>query len=261
MTLLIGANLDLYTIVWADTRTTSYYPVIGPIHQDGDHKIIVSNAGLLTGSGNKDVLDFVKQEFLSKDFLHTNDILDFMKKEVIPMIEDFQIRYPYMNIITCFLLSYITTLNNETKLRLALIHPQWDYDMGFYDDSIVIMPHDASEESARIHNETLRQSLIKLDNRISTQASDDEYIGFLLGSIISNVKIIAKHFTQISQESSCVSHDLDIVRHILNGSLIYFYGKSCDIMKGIVKFSIIPVARQFRVFSPAIFDEGETIEI
>jgi hypothetical protein len=32
-------------------------------------------------------------------------------------------------------------------------------------------------------------------------------------------------------------------------------------MKGIVKFSIIPVARQFRVFSPAIFDEGETIEI
>ena len=87
MTLIIGANLNHYTILAADTRTSWTHPFLGECHRDHNHKIAVCKMGLIAGSGYVDALDSVKEELLKKEIFHTDEVLNIINKSAIPKIK------------------------------------------------------------------------------------------------------------------------------------------------------------------------------
>jgi hypothetical protein len=64
MTLLIGANLQDYVLVAADTRASWHDPLHGYCYEDGDHKIVACPLGLVTGSGYVGALNAVKRTLM-----------------------------------------------------------------------------------------------------------------------------------------------------------------------------------------------------
>ncbi|NQU73300.1 MAG: hypothetical protein HQ547_01140 [Candidatus Omnitrophica bacterium] len=259
MTLLIGANLNHCTVIAADTRTSWRHPLLGDTHTDGDHKIAMCTLGLVTGSGYVDALDPVKKELLSKEIMHTDQILTIVQQKALPKIEELRKNNLRIRDKTCFLLSYCTISDNAKLLRLALIHPDWEYKLAFYDSVVVAMPSDSSEEESIKYNKVVTADLIRLENKEfmaqETIAKD------ILVNLYSNVKSIAKHFHEISKKSKYVSPDMDFAALLLNGAIIYGYGESSEIMKGIFRMSVIPPAHQTQFLTPELFKKGNKINI
>jgi len=259
MTLLIGANLKHYTILAADTRTSFSHWFWGESHKDRTHKIAMCNFGLITGSGYVNALDSVKKELLSKDITHTDEFLEVVEKFAVPEIENLIRENPGIKHNTCFLLSYRTILDDERKLRLSLIHPKWNYQLGIYEKAVVVMPTDFNEEKVDKYNNLLNEELIFFEN--NEKYSDVEYAKNLYKNIYKNIQIVAKYFNEISQQSAYVSQDVDVTAYLLNGNYIYTYGETNDLMQGIMKLANIPSSHQTRFLTPDIFKEGKKIDI
>jgi hypothetical protein len=257
MTLLIGANLKHYTIVAADTRTSWSQLPFGRMYRDGDHKIIMCDLGLITGSGYTDALELVKKELLTKVIFHTDEFIEIINQRALPKINELHRTNPQARDNTCFLVSYRTVLNNENMLRLALFHPKWNYQLGYYEDVTVVMPADSKEEEVEKYSLFLREHLVKFNDK---GLSDDEYVENLFTGILDNIKIIAKCFCEISQQSFFVSQDMDFAALLLNGTVIYGYGESNKLVNGNFKMSIIPSSHQSHILTPDIFKEGEQIK-
>lgn len=255
MTLLIGANLKEYTILAADTRISWHHPLFGFItHRDGDHKIAMCNFGLVTGSGYVDALEAVKKELLTKEINHTDEFLEAVKRLALPKVEEMLKVNPWVKNKTCFLMTYKTKLNENECLRLALVHQQWDYKIGFYEKAVISMPADSSNEECEKYNADLIQKLILFDYN-----GEDEYIKNFLLNLYNNIKIIAQYFNEISQKSLYVSQDMDFAVQLLNGTVIYGYGDSSKIKEGALHLSIIPAPNQARFLAPEVFKEGKDI--
>jgi tetrahydromethanopterin S-methyltransferase subunit F len=254
MTLLIGANLKHYTIIAADTRTSWHHPFFGNSHKDGDYKIAMCNFGLITGSGYIDALEAVKKELLSKEINHTDEFLEVVKRLALPKIDELHKNNTLIKDNTCFLLSYI---NNDRQLRLALIHPKWNYQLGFYEDAIISMPSDSSDVESEKYRGDLIKKLIRFDNK---ENNNEEYGKSLFMNLYNNIRIIAQYFNEISQKSNYVSRDMDFAALLLSGTVVYGYGDSCQVMNGALQMSIIPAAHQTRYLTPDIFKEGKNID-
>jgi hypothetical protein len=229
MTLLIGANLDHYTIVAADTRTSWTDPSLGECHRDGDHKIVWCSLGIITGSGYINALDTVKNELLTKEISHTDQVLQIIKRRALPEIEDLHRRHPDVEDNTCFLLSYRTAINSRIVLRLSIIHPDWNYQLVHWADSIPVMPNDLIGEVEK-YAEFLRKNLIKFEGQ---DPSNKKYTAALFSNLSDNMKIIGTCFHEISKQSSQVSRDLDFAALLLlDGSAIHGHGKADQVMQG-----------------------------
>ncbi|MBU2634800.1 MAG: hypothetical protein KJ674_06200 [Nanoarchaeota archaeon] len=253
MTLLIGADLKHYTIIAADTRITWHHPFLGDNHKDGDHKIAMCNFGLITGSGYVDALEPVKKELLNKEINHTGEFLEIVKGIALPKVEELLKNNPQVKDNTCFLLSY---RNTDGLLRLGLIRPQWNYELGFYEDAVIVMPSDSSNEEAEKYTKELIEKLIKFEDK---EYSDADYGKNLFMNLFDNVRIIAQYFNEISQKSVYVSRDMDFAALLSSGAVVYGYGESIKVMNGALQMSIIPATHQTRYLTPEIFKEGKNI--
>ncbi|MFA5063801.1 MAG: hypothetical protein WC578_07045 [Candidatus Omnitrophota bacterium] len=193
---------------------------------------------------------------LSKEINHTDEFLEIVKRLALPKVEEMIKNDPLVKNNTCFLMSYGTILNDNACLRLALIHPQWNYQIGFYEKAVISMPSDSSN----IESEECSAGLIeKLTNFDNYGNDDKDYGKNLFLSLYNNVKIIAQYFNEISQKSIYVSRDMDFAAMLSSGTVIYGYGESCKVMNGALQMSIIPAAHQTRYLTPEVFKEGKNI--
>ncbi|MFC1496301.1 hypothetical protein ACFL52_02685 [Candidatus Margulisiibacteriota bacterium] len=78
MTFVIGIQSDFYNIVAADTRVTNLF---GTCYQDGEHKIINCNLGLVSGSGWVAILNGVKEKLLSAVITNTDQVTNIIRGE------------------------------------------------------------------------------------------------------------------------------------------------------------------------------------
>jgi hypothetical protein len=259
MTLLIGTYLTHYTIIAADTRTSWNHPILGKYHKDGDHKIVMCSFGLVTGSGYVDALESVKKELLTREILHTNDVLQIINQKALPKIENLHKYTPGIKDNTCFLVSYRTAIDGEVILRLSLLHPNWEYQLAYYENPIVVMPTDSSEEEAEQYSKSLKNVLISLDEK---RLLAEDYAKDILTNLYENINLISGYFYEISSHKSrYVSRDLDFAALMLDGTVIYGYGNSDEVMKGEFKMCVIPYCNKTRILAPDIFAEGKTIYI
>lgn len=255
MTLLIGANLKEYAIIAADTRISWFN---GLFHKDQDHKIALCEFGLITGSGYVDALDSVKKELLKKTISHTDEIYEIVNQYARPLIEQLEKDYPNSQHNTCFLITYATLVENKKTLRLAILHPEWNYKLGFYEKSAVVMPSGSLEESIRKYSTFLDERLVDFPKDVD----DDKFTEAFFENFFTNIHPIAQCFHEISQISKFVSNDIDYAVTLLNGTVIYGYGKSEELMNGKnLRFSIIPASPNTKFLTPEIFKEGKKIEI
>jgi hypothetical protein len=229
MTLLIGANLQTYVIVVSDTRASWQDPIKGFCFKDGDHKIVSCGLGVVTGSGYVSALNAVKEKLMATEITHTHQIINIIKQNALPKIKAITTYYPESSEQTCFLICYETVTNGHQTLRLALLHPKWDYQLGLYYDATVVMPSDSTNEEADKYRILLRDKLIPVEPNGST--GEDLSQG-LMASLRENISMIGKLFYEISNKSIQVSPDMDIAIMFLDGSLIYGYGLSDNIRNG-----------------------------
>ena len=254
MTLIIGANLNHYTILAADTRTSWTHPFLGECHRDHDHKIAICKMGLITGSGYVDALDSVKEELLKKEIFHTDEVLNIINESAIPKIKLLNRNNP--NSIkhkTCFIISYFTKLDNKDILRLAFLHPELNYQLNIVEESHIVTPGDTNEKYYEKYNKILREGLHRC--KVSNY-SDKEYMVNVLKNICKNAIFIAKCFYEISKVSNLVSSDFDFAALLLNEMVVYGYGITKEVKSGKLSFRILHRSNQTRILTPDILKEG-----
>ena len=255
MTIIIGANLNHYTILAADTRTSWTHPFLGECHRDHNHKIAVCKMGLITGSGYVDALDSVKEELLKKEIFHTDEVLNIINESAIPKIKLLN-RNNLSSIKhkTCFIISYFTKLDNKDILRLAFLHPEWDYQLNIVKESIIVMPGDTNEKYYEKYNKILHEGLHKY--KVSNY-SDKEYMVSVLKNICKNTIFIAKCFYEISKVSNLISSDFDFAALLLNEMVVYGYGNIKEVKSGKLRFRFLNRSNQTRILTPDILKEGD----
>ncbi len=254
MTLLIGANLGSYTILAADTRVSWFH---GLLHKDGNHKIAKCQFGLITGSGYVDALEAVKKELLKKTIEHTDQILGIINTTALPLLNQLLQNYPNDKSKTCFLITYATQVENSEVLRLALLHPSWEYKLAWGDKTTVVMPGDSGKEDGNLYLNRLNKELLNFE--ISCD-DNREFLSKFFDNFIINIKCIARCFDEISLFSKFVSKDMDYAITLKGGMVIYGYGLSSELKEGRnFRFSIIGSSCQTRFLTPEIFKEGEQI--
>ena len=258
MTLIIGANLNHYTILATDTRTSWSHPLLGKCHRDQDHKLVMCNMGLITGAGYVNALNPVKEELLKKEISHTDEILEIINELAIPEIELLHKNDPNIKDNTCFLISYFTSINNENILRLLLLHPDWEYQLNYIKQSIILMPNDIDKKYIEKYNKILHKGLHKFKE---SQYTEKEYMVSIFTSIFINATFFAECFYEISKISNFISLDIDFAALLLNGMIIYGYGDSKEVKRGKLSLSIIPNFNRSRILTPDILKEGKIINI
>lgn len=251
MTLLIGANLQTYVIMFADTRASWQDPIKGYCFNDGDHKIVSCGLGLITGSGFVSALSAVKAELMASQIKHTDQVIDIIKRKALPEIQGITACYPKLSEQTCFMISYRTVTDGQLTLCLALMHPNWDYQLGLYDDAIVVMPSDSTNEEAKRYRVLVREKLVHLELREPTH---EEFAKGFLANINENISIIGQLFYEIAQKSSHVSPDLDFAVMLLEGSLLYGYGLSEEVRNGEFKYFLVANGEQSTILNPGMTD-------
>jgi len=149
------------------------------------------------------------------------------------------------------MISYRTVIDGQLILRLALMHPKWDYQLGFYDDAIVTMPSDSTNEEAKRYRFLVRKKLVHLE---LIETTHEEFTKGLLANIKENISIIGQLFHEIAQKSSHVSPDLDFAVMLMEGSLLYGYGLSEEVRNGEFKYSLIANSNQSTILNPGMTD-------
>lgn len=259
MTLIIGANLNHYTILAADTRTSWWHPLLGKWqHRDHDHKIAICKMGLVTGSGYTKALDSVKKELLKKEIYHTDDVLKIINELAIPEIELLHKYYPNMKDNTCFLISYFTSSDNEKILRLSILHSKWKYKLCIIKEPYTVMPSDTNEKYCEKYNKILNEGLHRFKE---CNYSEKEYIASIVTNIYKNAIVFAECFYEISKISNFVSGDFDFAAFLSNEMVVYGYGNSKEVKSGKLRLSIFHRSNQTRILTPDIFKEGDIINI
>lgn len=256
MTLIIGANLNHYTILAADTRTSWMHPFFGECHKDHKHKIAMCKMGLIAGSGYVNALDPVIEELLKREISHTDEVLKIINELAIPEIELLHKHDPNIIDITCFLISYFTSSDNENILRLAFLHPEWEYQLNIVKESIIVTPRDTNEKYYKKYSKILHEGLHRC--KVSNY-SDKEYMLSVFTNICKNAIFFAKCFYEISKVSNFVSGDFNFTALLLNEMVVYGYGNSKEVKSGKLSLRIFHRSNQTRILTPDIFKEGDII--
>lgn len=259
MTLIIGANLNNYVLVAADTRTSWNHPIFGESFKDHDHKIVNCKIGLVTGSGYTRALNSVKEELLRREINHTNEIEEIVNEKAIPKIRLLNKNYPEVKNKTCFLISYFTrTGTKQNILRLAFLHPDWNYKISIVKESIIVMPSDSQKEEVDEYSSKLSKGITK---RTTIYNPENILNESAIENITENLLFTANCFSEISKKSKYVSEDFDYTVLLANGAIIYFYVASSGFKKGHLKYSVFHRNNHSYVLSPKICLERKSFEI
>lgn len=258
MTLIIGANLNHYTIIAADTRTSWWHPLLGKWqHRDHDHKIAMCKMGLVTGSGYTKALDSVKEELLKKEIYHTNEVLKIINELAIPEIELLNKHDPNIKDNTCFLISYFTSSDNEKILRLSIfLHGKWKYQLYIIKEPYIVMPSDTNKKYYEKYNKILNEGLHRFKE---CKYSEKEYIASVVTNIYKNTIFFAECFYEISKISNFVSGDFDFAAFLSNDMVLYGYGDTKEVKSGKLHFRFLHSSNQTRILTPDILKEGDII--
>jgi hypothetical protein len=155
--------------------------------------------------------------------------------------------YPDLPDQTCFLIAYSTVVEQQAILRLALLHPKWDYQLAPYEKVHVIVPSDSTSEEANRSAAFLSESLLpprEIGSCPKKEAS------LLMANIRKNISIVADLFWRVAQVSRYVSNDLDFAVMLRGGQTLYAYGLSGDVCGGNFSCSLIRDISQSTVLSP-----------
>ena len=253
MTLIIGANLNNYVLVAADTRTSWNHPIFGESFKDHDHKIINCKTGLVTGSGYTEALDSVKEELLRREINHTGEIEEIVNEKAIPKIRLLNKNNPEVKNKTTFLVSYFTkTVDKQNILRLAFLHPDWNYKISIVKETIIIMPSDSQKEEVDEYSNKLSKGIARSTPIYSPENILNESV---IANITKNLFFIADCFNEISKKSKYVSKDFDYAVLFANEIIIYCYVTSSGLKNINLKLSVFHRNNHSYVLSPKIFTE------
>lgn len=212
MTLIVGMNLCEFVILAADTRTVWISAGDIVLHKDDSLKFQDIGIGLMTGSGYTNLLDAVKNRVANTELTHTDQIskIIFEEREIIE--KDALITPDLKRIIldqTGWMFSYRTQINNKTLLRLAVIHPSIDNELGLIlaNKAKTIMPSGVSENQANSFEEILNSSMQSLNELPNIQEN-----------IIHNVSIIKAVMKGVSDVSETVSSSFYVGIHFLDNN-------------------------------------------
>jgi len=204
MTIAIGINLEEFILLAADTRTTEYDFLGNTIRfYDESEKIKKTKIGLMTGAGNLALLEAVKERFAEKEALDTNEILKIIEEVRLYYINlfDFYNLVQYNKILhsTGWIFTYLTMINNNPILRLAIYHPSLGSGIGLYSERqpAAIFPHEASKQEAEELSKVLEE-IVKPYNEFKDFSACIEYYLKCIGTFINSI-----HPRYPSVSSSC----------------------------------------------------------
>ncbi|MBA7501464.1 hypothetical protein ES706_00034 [subsurface metagenome] len=206
MTINIGINLGKYIILAADTRTV-YFLHGRQMYTDENQKIQKTKIGLITSAGHKGLLDEVKYQLAQRDIKHTDQIIQIIKEQV----DAFSPRtYPEIKKVidmTGWLLTYKTLVGKKPILRLALLHPQFNYELALYgkNKACVIMPFEANEETTEAVSDTINKKIKPLENISKIK----ENISYHSALIKQSVSTVSKNFESVSPTFHIGVHSID----------------------------------------------------
>lgn len=206
MTINIGINLGEYIILAADTRT-EYFLHGRQVYTDESQKIQKTRIGLITGAGYKGLLDAVKYQLAQRDINHTDQIIQVVKKQVGAFSQQTFPEIKKATNMTGWLLTYKTLVVKKPILRLALLHPQFNYKLALCkkNKASVIMPLGANEEITKVVSNTINKKIKPLEN-ISEVKENISYHSALIKQIIS---IVSKNFKSVSPTFHIGVHSID----------------------------------------------------
>lgn len=206
MTINIGINLEKYIILAADTRTV-YFLHGRQMYTDENQKIQKTKIGLTTGAGHKGLLDEVKYQLAQRDINHTDQIIQIIKEQVGAFSQQAFPEIKKVIDVTGWLLTYRTQVEKTPILRLALLHPQFNYELALCEKnkSCVIMPLGANEEITEAVSDTINKKIKPLEN-MSKIKENISYHSALIKQIISTV---SKNFKSVSPTFHIGVHSID----------------------------------------------------
>ena len=153
---------------------------------------------------------------------------------------------------------YFTKLDNKDILRLALLPPEWDYQLNIVKESIIVTPGDTNEKYYEKYNKIIHEGLHKC--KVSNY-SDKEYMVSVLENIRKNTIFIAKCFYEISKVSNLISNDFDFAALLSNDMIMYGYGNTKEVKSGKLRFRFFNRSNQTRILTPDILKEGDISNI
>jgi hypothetical protein len=211
MTLILGANLDRYVVLAADTRVTYFPPGAPTFFLDEDSKIQTTRVGIIAGAGYTVLIDSVKARFLNEPIKSTNDLLRIIHEEQDKIRGESFMDDPRCGKAldtTGWFFTYVNyTLSHPDagKLRLAIFHPSRsnvDLALALSGDAIVHLPHGFPEDSLAPMRETLIELL-----KPAIEEPD------LTASIQKSSAVLATFITTLSSVSESVSPTFTIGVH------------------------------------------------
>lgn len=125
MTVCIAVNQGDYVFLAVDTRVTFGKPKI--YHEDSHIKLYETGIGMITGSGWSQLLDEVKDRIIYEDIHHTDQISNIVQNGLNKAREENWHKLTNEEMeqyiaFTGWFYSYITTIDNQPKARIAYIH-------------------------------------------------------------------------------------------------------------------------------------------
>lgn len=229
LTLIIGAHLNHYMIVAADTWANASLPDIRHVHRDGNHKIAIFRDGLLAASGYPGILNLFKKELLRHETTTTLKVKEIIAHTLLPQMESYKKIFPQLENNTSFLISRIPDpLAQNSSPALYLINESGRIKEGVANDNFLILPADMNRNVSKRCQEYLRENLVAY----AGADSEGGYFDELLSNLRRNLIVISNCFEWMTGISSQVSRDLDIAVLHLSGDVFYGCGPSAVISRG-----------------------------
>ena len=210
MTIALGINFGNYVLLAADTRTVFFNwtkRMIG--YTDNSVKIQKTSFGLITGAGRMELLGHVKTRLEKETITNTDRIYEIIEEErlnftKVPAITENDV------VLTGWIYSYKTILNDAPKLRLDVVHPSLADGLVRWKENKAasICPYEAIKEEVDEIIATLNKA-IRPSTEFATVEESCQYHG----------QIISKLIREIQPKYPSVSRCYQIGVHKLDGSM------------------------------------------
>lgn len=212
MTLIVGAHLDRYVMLAADTRVVYYPPGLPTFYLDEDSKIQTTRMGIVAGAGYTALIDAVKKRFLNDPIQHTSHLLAVIREERHKIRGQSFMDDPRCGKAldtTSWFFTYVNFTNDHpefNKLRLAMFHPSLsESELGILKagDVVVHVPGECGEEVAG----GLRPAIQKMLEEFAANES-------LAESIHGAASVLGNVMNQMGEQFDVISRTFTIGIHI-----------------------------------------------
>ena len=204
VTAFIAINLGDIAIIAADKKEVFIQgDFVIPIHESAN-KIIDSGIGLMTGSGYVSLLQDVKDQVANCTIKSTDQILSLISaaRQKLQEFHGVDEHQKTKNLCTTgWLFTYLTSLNGERSLRVALFHPSLSTTQISIIDvnrPKILFPSDINEAQAAYYSRQLSDHFMPV-----MENKTDEALSI-------NIGLILQIFSELSGVSQSVSAAVDI---------------------------------------------------